>query len=148
MLHRTLVICFFASLSLMGCQAHSSRQTVVMSWQYAADAEDVWQAAIKTADEMKLDVRNIDAAHDTITTNWQQFDMYQDYADCAGALPDADFMMRHVIKLTTSDAGPKLTVQSSFRMERESGAGVITPCDSTGKFEKRFHDKLEKTLKK
>jgi len=141
MLRTTIRLAFVSAmmaLTLGGC-AVTPHDPATTSWELDAGVEQVWQSAINTAEAMDLDVARIDSGTDTITTNWQTFHRRSGFADCRDALPDARMLMRHTIRVTPGDTGARLIVESSYEMQRNTGAGPVSDCPSTGEFERRFH---------
>lgn len=143
----TTVFMAISILGMPGCAAHRATDpAIVTSWDYTGDPEVVWKAAIKVATDMELDIASIESVRNVITTNWQVFDLYRDYASCTAALPDVRATMRHTITMTSAVAGPRLSIESQYLIQRNSGAGPITTCTTTGVFERRFNERLAKEI--
>ncbi|RMH26906.1 MAG: hypothetical protein D6693_06320 [Planctomycetota bacterium] len=130
-----------------GCRAMPTGPAVT-AWDFDAEIETVWQAALETAEAMRLDVARADSGTDTITTRWQPFHRGERFADCPGALPDSRLLMRHTIRVRPAGAAATLQIDSQFQMQRNSGAGPSRGCPTTGEFERRFHDRVARLVQR
>ncbi len=142
----TLACAIFAALAPIGCETARPSAPVV-SFDLEADADRVWAAVVEAAEAMDLMIARADPEARVITTEWQTYSAHLKYGACAGVLPDARLEMRHTIRVVPGDAGATLAFDSRFRMIRNTGAGPLTDCASSGAFEQRFMERTQRALR-
>ncbi len=135
-------------LVLFGVSCRSTPAPAPVSFfDLDADAERAWASVVEAAEAMDLLVAKSDAGSRTLETKWQTYRAHLKYGGCTGVLPDARLEMRHTIRVIPGDTGAMLAFDSRYRMIRNTGAGPLTECPSTGAFEQRFAERAKRALR-
>lgn len=131
---------------MVGC-AVTPTPPPISTFDLDTDADSAWAAAVEAAEAMDLLIARSDGESRTIVTDWQTYRAFEKYGGCLGVLPDARLEMRHTIRVSPADSGATLAFDSRFRMIRNTGAGPLTDCPSTGAFEQRFTERTKRALR-